>query len=105
MSQLAIELALKRQRLQTRIGEQRSAMAAHVSALRPVFSAADTIYAGFDWIKRNPEWLAGTAVVVVVVRPKFALRLARRGFLVWRTVRRVRAFVADALNEGGRASG
>lgn len=102
MSQRAVELALKRQRLQFVAAGQREAMARNVAGLQPLFAAADSVHAGFLWLKRHPEWVIGGVVLIVVAKPRQVLRVARRAFYTWQVARRLRRFVDDSVREARR---
>lgn len=90
MSLNALELALKRQTLQLRAAEQRLTLRAELVALNPAFAVADTARAGWQWLKANPEWLVGGAVVLLVARPRAVLRWTRRGIVAWQLAREAR---------------
>jgi hypothetical protein len=92
----AIELALKRQSLQLRAAEQRLTLRSDLAALNPAFAVADTARAGWNWLRANPEWLVGGAVVLLVARPRGVLRWLRRGAVAWQMAREVRRTL-DAL--------
>lgn len=89
MNEQGIELALKRQNLQLRAAEQRLALRGQLAELRPAFTAVDTARAGLAWLRRNPEWLVGGTVVLLVARPRAVLRWLRRGFVAWQLAREV----------------
>jgi hypothetical protein len=85
-----VALALKKQRLQFRSAALRHELAQDCSAFVPVFETADKVRAGAAWLRAHPQILAGIAVVLLVARPKAALRWGRRGFFAWQTWRRLR---------------
>jgi hypothetical protein len=83
----AIELALEKQRLRLEIAAQRQALAEYTEGLKPAFEAVDQVRAGFRWLSRHPEAVAGGVTVLVVARPRtlrFFWRWTRRGFFAWR---------------------
>jgi hypothetical protein len=83
----AVELALEKQRLRLEIAAQRQALAEYTAGLEPAFAAADQVRAGFRWLIRHPEAVAGGVTLLVVARPhtlRFFWRWTRRGFLAWR---------------------
>jgi hypothetical protein len=53
-------------------------------------AAVDVVREGARWLGRHPEWLVGTAVALLVARPRLLLRWARRGFFAWQVWRKVR---------------
>lgn len=84
MSERLAELALKKQRLLLRSADLRDRMGAHAQGLAPVFVAVDWLREAGTAARRHPEWVAAGIVAVVVVRPRFAWRWVRRGYLGWR---------------------
>lgn len=89
MSPAAVELALRKQRLLWQSASQRDALAAAAAGLAPAFAVADAVRDGARWLRRHPEWVAGTAVALLVARPRFIWRWLRRGFLGWQLWRKV----------------
>ena len=94
MSPELVELALRKQRLQLRSAEQREALVQHAQGLAPVFRGIDRIANGLRWAQSNAPILSGIAVFMLVVRPRAALRWARRGWLGWQMFRRLRKLVS-----------
>jgi hypothetical protein len=84
MSPAALELALKKQRLQLRSAALRDEFAAHATTFTPLFTAGDRIRDGARWLHRHPEVLIGVAVAALVARPRVVLRWVRRVFFAWR---------------------
>lgn len=84
-----IELALKKQRLQLQAASQRIAIGEALQAVAPLFSAADRMRSGWQWVKAHPHWLAGAGVALLVARPRAFFRWARRGFFLWRGLHKV----------------
>ena len=93
----AIELALKKQRLQLEIAGQRVMILHALEAAGPTLGAAEKIRAGWGWAKAHPEWLAAIAAALLVARPRSVLRWAKRGFFLWRRLRRLRGMLDDLL--------
>jgi hypothetical protein len=87
-----LELALKKQRLQIAGDALRNDFAGYAKGLAPAFTAADCAVEGARWLRRNPQIVAATVVALVVIRPKRAWRLARRGFVGWQMWRKLRDF-------------
>ncbi|MBS0368008.1 MAG: YqjK-like family protein [Proteobacteria bacterium] len=88
-----VELALRKQRLQIRCSEQRDALIHHAQAFTPVLHGIDRIGDGLRWARHNAPLLSGLAVFTLVVRPRAAIRWARRGWLGWQLLRRVRNLI------------
>lgn len=93
----SVELALRKQRLQLQAAAQRVMILQALEAASPAFGAAERIGSGWHWAKAHPEWLAGIGAVLLVARPRLVFRWARRGFLVWRTLRRLRSTIESFL--------
>jgi hypothetical protein len=89
-----VELALRKQRLQLKSAEQRGALVAAAVRLAPAFAVFDGVRDGLRWLRRHPEWVAGTVVTLLVVRPGAVLRLVQRSFIAWQIWRRLAAWRA-----------
>jgi len=83
MNPAALELALKKQRLQLASAQLRDDFSRHATAFVPVFSVADRIFAGVRWLQVHPQILVAAAVTLMVARPRKVWRLARRAYFVW----------------------
>jgi hypothetical protein len=65
-----------------------------VQVLRAPLGLADQARAAVQWLARNPEWPLGVALVIVLLRPRRALRWASyawQGFSAYRRVQRLMA--------------
>ena len=88
------ELHLRRGRLLERIATQRAVV---VHDMQPVRLALDTtdrwlacVRSGVDYIKQRPAIITLAVVVLFVFKARRIWRLAKRGFVAWRTWRFVR---------------
>lgn len=93
-----LELALKKQRLQLEAATQRIALGQTLQALSPALTAADTIRSGWQWARAHPQWLAGAAGALLVVRPRAFFRWTRRGLFLWRGVRTLQRAAQSRLS-------
>lgn len=84
----ARELQLKRERLRVRSAELRLAVRRESQVLELPLAVADRVVAGARWLRRNPQWPLGALAVLVVLRPRRALRWAARAWWGWRLWRR-----------------
>jgi len=96
MTNAALELALRRQRLQLRSAALRDALAEQSIVLGPPLAAADRAQAGAQWLYRQRGWLMAGVVVVLVLRPRRAWRLFSAGWWLWRTARRLQPWLVAA---------
>ena len=92
-----VELALKRQRLQLQAAAQRIMIMQALESAAPAFGAAEKVRSGLRWAKAHPEWLAGIGVALLVARPRAFFRWAKRGFFIWRSLRRLHGAVESFL--------
>jgi hypothetical protein len=97
MASSAIELALKKQRLQIASEGLRADFGQYASGLMPAFIGADMAGVGAHWVRRNPELVVAAGVALAVIRPKSALGWARRAFITWRVWRDFRNFLERRL--------
>jgi hypothetical protein len=93
MNAAALELALRKQRLQIASETLRGDFGRFAAGLAPAFNAADCAVEGARWVQRNPQVLIAAGVALLVARPSRAWRWARRAFLGWQAWRRLRDFV------------
>ena len=83
MNPAALELALKKQRLQLVSAQLRDDFSRHSGALVPAFSVADRVIAGVRWLQVRPQILLAAVVTLVVARPRKVWRIARRTYFFW----------------------
>ncbi len=100
MSADAIELALRKQRLQLKSAALREQWAIHAAGLQPVCRAGDRLRDAVAWLRRYPQVLVAGSVALVVARPRIVVRWLRRGVVAWRSWRRLRSWLnAEASAE------
>ena len=97
MNSRAIELALKKQRLQIAGADLRSDFAHHATGLMPAFVGADIAVVGAQWVRGNREIVVAVAVALLIIRPRSIIGWARRGFVMWRLWRDFRDFLDRRL--------
>jgi YqjK-like protein len=91
MAASAIELALKKQRLQLKSAELRDQWSACAATLKPLYAGADRIRDAGVWLRRHPELLVAIGAALVVARPRMLFRWLRRAvsaLLFWRGLRK-----------------
>lgn len=89
MSERLQQLMLKKQRLLARSSDLRERLIEQSAGFSPAFSFADRLHDGIATLRRHPEWVVGAAVFVLVARPRFVWRWAKRGLVGWRLWRTV----------------
>jgi hypothetical protein len=94
MNGTALELALKKQRLQFVSESLRKDFGDHAAGLRPLFSGADFAVEGVRWARRNPQIVVAAGVALLVARPRRAWRWARRAFFGWQAWQKLRDFAS-----------
>jgi hypothetical protein len=97
MNDTALELALKKQRLQIANDALRDDFGRYATGLMPLFSGADLTVEGVRWARRNPQLVAAAGVAFLVARPKRAWRWARRAFIGWQMWQKLRQFIPSRL--------
>lgn len=91
------ELALRQQQLLGRSAELRTSIADQAVVLEAPFAIADRVHAAVRWAWRERVGLiGGTAVVIVLLRPRRVWKLARFGWWAWRRTRRVQSWLMAA---------
>lgn len=96
MNPKLVELALRKQRLQFRAEGQRVEIAAGLAAVDAVLNRVERLREGVDWLRQHAPAVSTFALVLLVLRPRFTLRWARRGWLGWQLYRRIRSGLASA---------
>lgn len=91
----AIELALKKQRLQIESERLRRDLALYAHGVEPIFTAADQAHAGWRWLRANPAVPVGILVAVLVAKPSVVIRWGRRAWLGWQAWRRLRSRLVE----------
>jgi hypothetical protein len=87
MSERLIKLAERRATLIARAENQRDALGQATVPLRVPLELADRGLAGIQYLRQHPEWLAGGAVLALLLRPRRIITWAQRGWLAWRFTR------------------
>ena len=97
MSPELVALALRKQRLQIRAEQQREDLLAGLAAVDDVLDRVDRLRDGVEWLRHNAPVLSALALLLLVARPRFALRWIKRGIVAWQLYRRVRSGVESAV--------
>lgn len=83
MKQKTLDLALKKQRLLVASATHREQLAACAAGVQPLFSGADKVVLGAQWLRQHPVLIAASSAAFFVLRPRFLVRLAMRGYSAW----------------------
>lgn len=84
-----IELALRKQRLQLRIAEQRVRAVAQLERIEGFLGVVDRTRDFAHGLRREAPLLTAGALLLVIARPRLALRVARRAWVGWLLYRRL----------------
>jgi YqjK-like protein len=87
MNEKLIKLAERRATLIARAENQRDTFARASVSLRAPLALADRGLDGIHYLKQHPEWLAGTAVLALLLRPRRIFKWAQRGWMAWHFTR------------------
>lgn len=82
------ELALRQQRLRLRCADLRHAVSVHAAPFKKPLAVVDQARWATQWLFQNPQWPAGAALVVLLLRPKRTLIWGTRLWWAWRAVQR-----------------
>ena len=103
MSERLQQLTLKKQRLLARSTDLRERLIEQSAGFSPAFSFADLLHDGIAMLRRHPEWVVGAAAFVLVARPRFVWRWAKRGLVGWRLWHTVQDLLARSAAPRPRA--
>ncbi len=93
MNPAALELALRKQRLQIAGDGLRRDFARHAAGLAPAFAGADYAVEGAQWLRRHPQALVAAGVALLVARPRRVWQWTRRAFIGWQLWRKLHAML------------
>jgi hypothetical protein len=91
MSNRAQDLAAKRERLVARVAAQRVVLAQQMEPWRARLAVADQGIAAVRTVGRHPLLLVGVAVLLVVWRPRGAVRWLQYSWMAWQVSRKLRS--------------
>ncbi len=102
MSLTAAELLYRRGQLVERIGHQRAALARDLAPVRSTLNTADQALGaarnGLHFLKAHPLVVTLLLSSLVAFKPGRVVRLLRRGLVVWKTWRTLRAWGPRSLS-------
>jgi len=88
-AQHAAALARRQQLLLVRSSELRGQLARDALAWQPPLALADRVHAAWRWLRAHPEAPLAAAAVLLVMRPRRALRWGWRLWTGWRLWQRL----------------
>lgn len=91
MNKRARHLAAKRERLIAQAAQQRAVLAQQMDPWRARLAVADQGVAAVRTASRHPLLLAGIAVLLVVWRPRGAVKWLQYGVMAWQVARKLRS--------------
>jgi hypothetical protein len=94
------EIRARRERLVADAARQRNVFSKNCSTLEGPASLLDRGIGLVGWLRKRPLVVGAVTAILVVIRPRGALKLAGRGLFAWRAMRTIRGF----LKETGVAS-
>ena len=101
MSKSLLDLQLERGRLLERIASQRVTLQVQFAPLQKASALGDRVFAvlrnAVQYVRDRPVAALLAVSVLVLLRPRGALRWVQRGLLVWRSWRAVRALLPQGL--------
>lgn len=89
MNPQIVEFALRKQRLQMRAEQQRADMLGRLEGIESVLNLVDAVRDSVSGLRQHAPLLSAGALLFVVLKPRLALRLARRAWLGWMVYRRI----------------
>lgn len=100
-------LAERQRQLRQRSAQLRQRLAGAAQVLQRPLALADQVRHGWQWLRAHPEVLAGGALLLALLRPRRAWRLARRAWVGWQLWRRLQGLqsrwdAGQAAPPGGR---
>lgn len=92
--QAAADLAARQQALRLRSAELRMQLAEQANDTLPrPLALADKFRVGVNWLKQHPEWPAGALVLLLVLRPRRAVRIVTLAWSGWRAMQGARRWL------------
>lgn len=83
MKQKTLDLAAKKQRLLVASASHRAQLASCAAGAQPLFSGADKVLTGVQWLRQHPVLIAASSAAFFVLRPRLLVKLAMRGYSTW----------------------
>ena len=81
------EIRARRAHLMARAAVERERISVQLHAWEAPLVLVDKSIAAARYVRRNPQWIVAAVVLLVVLRPRRALSLARNGLIAWRAWR------------------
>ena len=98
MSEALTEILLHRQRILSRVGQQRDSVVVAVAALARPIAVVDRLVQAGRVLRAHPAAVVTLFAAVFAFRARTLIRLVGRGIGVWRTLRSLRALIRQLAN-------
>jgi YqjK-like protein len=89
------DIEARRRRLLVRSAELRLRLAEESQGLQTPFAVVDQARVGLQWLRRHPEWPLGAGALLLVLRPRRALRVVAGVWSGWRLYKRGQRMLAS----------
>lgn len=88
-----LELALKKQRLQLRAQQERERFLDGLGRVEQLERGVHRLHELGAWMRQHAPLVSLAAGLLLLARPRWVLRIARRGWLGWLAYRRVKGML------------
>lgn len=102
--QTHVDLALRKQRLQLRIAEQRAHAQSQLERIEGALGVVDRAREVVHGLRREVPLLTAGAALLVIIRPRLAFRVARRAWVGWILYRKLGRGLAPLIRILRRSS-
>ncbi|ENO84939.1 YqjK family protein [Thauera linaloolentis] len=92
-----VDIALRKQRLQLRAEAQRKDMVYRLSGIDAALGRIDAVRGHLSWAKGKAPLLSIGVLTILALKPRLALRVAKRAWLGWLLLRQTRGRPLTAL--------
>ncbi|MBI1174900.1 MAG: hypothetical protein GC139_06495 [Sideroxydans sp.] len=90
MNARLIQLAERRATLIAQAANQRQTLAQATAPWRKPLAVVDHGISAIHYLRQYPALVAGSAAMMIVLRPRFLFRWGQRGWLAWRLLQGIR---------------
>jgi hypothetical protein len=87
MNKKQIQLSEKQAQLINRAAQQRLALRRDIEPWRAPLALTDRSITALRYVRRHPQWVVGTVILLTIARPARALKWLERGLILWKMTR------------------